>query len=140
MALRALEHKPPRTYSVEEANAALPEVRRLVETIVLRVGALPELQEAARVAEYRANRDGGASDAQALEAARDALQSAELDLAGAVARLDRMGVALKDPRIGLVDFYGYRDGELVELCWKLGEDAVANWHRIGEGYAGRKPL
>ena len=133
--------RPPRTYSVEEANAALPEVRRLVETIVLRVGALPELQETARVAEYRAGRDGaGAGDEQALESARHALQSAELDLTGAVARLERIGVALKDPRIGLVDFYGYREGELVELCWKLGEDAVANWHRIGEGYAGRKPL
>ena len=136
-----MEPRPAETYSVEAANAALPKVRRLVETIVLRVAALPELQETARVAEYRANRDGaGASDEQALDAARHALQSAELDLAGAVARLDRMGVALKDPRVGLVDFYGYREGELVELCWKLGERAVANWHRIGEGYAGRKPL
>ena len=33
-----------------------------------------------------------------------------------------------------------RTGELVELCWKLGEDAVGSWHRIGEGFAGRRPL
>ena len=54
--------------------------------------------------------------------------------------LDEMGIVLKHPVEGLVDFYSYRDGELVELCWKLGEDRVAHWHRIGEGYAGRKPL
>ena len=47
---------------------------------------------------------------------------------------------LKHPVEGLVDFYSYRDGELVELCWKLGEDRVAHWHRIGEGFPGRKPL
>jgi hypothetical protein len=133
--------QPSRTYSVEEANAALPEVRRLVEMIVLRIESLPELQESARVAEYRAARPGaGAADATAADDARRAIQAAELDLAGAVTRLERMGVALKDPRLGLVDFYGYRDGELVELCWKLGEDTVANWHRIGEGFAGRKPV
>jgi hypothetical protein len=32
------------------------------------------------------------------------------------------------------------DGEVVELCWKLGEERVGYWHRIGEGYRGRKPL
>ena len=51
-----------------------------------------------------------------------------------------MGVVLKHPIEGLVDFYSYRNGELVELCWKLGEDRVAHWHRIGEGFPGRKPL
>ena len=68
------------------------------------------------------------------------LRSAELSLAAAIRRLEEMDISLKDPRLGLVDFYGYVNGELVELCWQLGEKQVANWHRIGEGYAGRKPL
>ena len=49
-------------------------------------------------------------------------------------------VTLKDANTGLVDFLGERDGEVVELCWRLGEDRVANWHRVGEGFPGRKPL
>lgn len=133
--------RPARTYTLEEANQALPQVRRLVATVVERVNKLPEFQEEARVAEYRANRDSAQpSDENRRTQARRALHDAEMQLADAVARLERMGIALKDPRIGLIDFYSYRDGELVELCWRLGEPAVANWHRIGEGYAGRKPV
>jgi hypothetical protein len=26
------------------------------------------------------------------------------------------------------------------LCWQLGEDEVAYWHSIEDGFAGRKPL
>ena len=133
--------KPPRTYSVEEANAALPQVRRLVERIVELFELLPELQEAARVADYKTSRPtAGPETEEAYERARRAMHDAELELAEGALRLERIGVALKDPQTGLIDFYSYREGELVELCWKLGEDAVEHWHRIGEGFAGRRPL
>ncbi len=133
--------KPPRTYTVEEANAALPQVRRLVERIVERFALLPELQEQTRVADYKTSRaSAGPEVEQEYEKARRAMHDAELELAEDALRLERLGVSLKDPQTGLIDFYSYRDGELVELCWKLGEEAIANWHRIGEGYAGRRPL
>lgn len=132
---------PPRTYTPEEANEKLPEVRRLVEVIADRTSALPELQEAASLAEYRAARPAaGADEEAAAEAAARNLREAEVTLAAALQGLASLGVALKDPAAGLVDFYSYRDGQLIELCWKLGEPAVANWHRIGEGFAGRKAL
>ena len=51
-----------------------------------------------------------------------------------------LGVTVKDSDLGLLDFPARRDGEDVELCWHVGEEAVAFWHRIGEGYAGRKPV
>jgi hypothetical protein len=133
--------KPPRTYTVEEANAALPEVRRLVERIVERFHQLPELQEQARVADYKTSRPTAGMDAElAYEKARRAMHDAELELAEDALRLERLGVALKDAQTGLIDFYSYREGELVELCWRVGEDAVENWHRIGEGFNGRRPL
>jgi hypothetical protein len=132
---------PPRTYRPDEANRALPEVRRLVESIVEAGGRLPELQDELRIAEYKARRPaGGADDRARYEQAAGRLQAAEEELAAAVSRLDQLGVQLKDAGSGLVDFLSYREGELVELCWKLGEDRIAHWHRIGEGYAGRKPL
>jgi hypothetical protein len=130
-----------RTYTVEEANMALPEVRSVVERIVELAELIPDLQDQAHVAEYRAARqDSLLEDRALLDQWTVALQGAEDELIAAVRRLGEMGVALKDPRVGLVDFYGYRDGELVELCWKLGEDSVAHWHRIGEGFPGRQPL
>jgi hypothetical protein len=133
--------QPPRTYTVEEANSALAEVRPLVQRIVDGLALLPELQEAARVADYKSSRpSAGPADEQAYEKARRALDDAEMGLAENVLRLERIGVALKDAQGGLIDFYSYREGELIELCWKLGEPGVDHWHRIGEGFAGRRRL
>jgi hypothetical protein len=74
------------------------------------------------------------------KAAVQKLEAAQLELVSALTRLDELEVQLKDARTGLVDFLAYRDGEIVELCWRLGEQQVGHWHRIGEGFPGRKPL
>jgi hypothetical protein len=131
----------PRTYDLAEANAVLPEVRGLVERIVELGTNLPDLEDAVRIAQYRRARanDPGAVDAE-HDRHTEALREAELELTGALTTLEAMGVQLKDMRLGLIDFLSYREGELVELCWKLGEDRVAFWHRIGEGFAGRQPI
>ncbi len=130
-----------RTYRLHEANRALPEVRRLVGQIVELSGQVDELTDQVRIAEYRLRRESATpSDRERFEESTSALRAAEEDLVAALAGLDEMGVQLKDPRTGLVDFLSYRDGELVELCWRLGEDRVAHWHRIGEGFRGRKPV
>ena len=130
-----------RTYDVEEANAALPEVRRLVRQIVEVAASLPDLEDQVRIARYRAQRpDATGDERDDVEVKEGALAGAERDLGAAAIRLEELGVQLKDARSGLVDFPSLREGEVVELCWKLGEDRVAHWHRIGEGYAGRKPL
>ncbi len=130
-----------RTYTVDEANRTLPEVRRLTGQISELSEQLPELQDQLRIAEYRLSRPrAGQDDADRRERLASALSSTEDDLTEALGRLGAMGVSLKDPRQGLVDFYSEREGELVELCWKLGEDHIAHWHRIGEGFAGRQRI
>lgn len=130
-----------RVYSVEEANQALPEVRRLVERVVEVTPELPELNETVRIKELRFRRDGaGEQEQEELAQAVAALRAAEMAFTVALRGLETMGVTLKDPTAGLVDFIGVREGERVELCWRLGEARVANWHRIGEGYPGRRPL
>jgi hypothetical protein len=131
----------PRKYTVDQANQALPDVRRLVERIVDIMPALPEMHESVRIAELKANREGAGEDEQAQLAQEvSSLRAAEMAVAVALRSLEAMDVSLKDANIGLVDFLGEREGEAVELCWRLGEDTVANWHRIGEGFPGRKPL
>ncbi|HXN32628.1 MAG TPA: DUF2203 domain-containing protein [Polyangiaceae bacterium] len=54
--------------------------------------------------------------------------------------IENMGAVLKDPRSGLVDFYGRVDGKLVWLCWKYGEEAVSHYHSLDEGFVGRKSI
>src|SRR5205085_11596433 len=101
----------------------------------------PDLEEQLRMAEYTSQRVGANGESRDREQqARDAVQGAEEELLKAVLNLNSMGIQLKGPLEGLIDFPSYRDGELVELCWKLGEERVAHWHRVGEGFTGRKKL
>jgi hypothetical protein len=130
-----------RTYTVDEANAELPRVRRIVEQIAELSALRPELEDQARIAEYEAKRDGATEDKRERHhEAREAAAAAELEWLKAVATLNGMGIQLKGPLEGLIDFPSYRNGEQIELCWKLGEEKVEHWHRISEGFAGRKKL
>lgn len=130
-----------RTFSVAEANAALPEVRRLTERIVERSCRLPELHEDLRIRTYRARRAGASSaDQEAATFAAADLRRAELDLADALRELGRSGVHLKDAIDGVVDFPSVRGGRPVELCWRVGEPEVAHWHALGGGFRNRQPL
>lgn len=129
-----------RTFTPAEANAALPEVRRLVGQIAELVELIPELQDQARINAYQVARAGGEQGREELELSEAGLRDAELSLQRAALELDEIGVVLKDAQQGLVDFPWDRDGEIVELCWKVGEESVAHWHHVGEGFAGRKAL
>jgi hypothetical protein len=65
---------------------------------------------------------------------------AALRLVEIVNRIQETGCLVKDLDLGLVDFPSLLEGEEVYLCWKLGEQRIAFWHGIDEGYGGRKPL
>ena len=116
-------------------------MRRIVAQIAELSALLPELEDQARIAEYESKRpSGSADDRDRHQQARDAVSGAELELLKAVASLNSLGIQLKGPLEGLIDFPSYRNGEQIELCWKLGEERVEHWHRIGEGFAGRRKL
>jgi hypothetical protein len=130
-----------RTYTVDEANRELPRVRPIVAQIAELSALRPDLEEQLRMAEYATQRPGANGETREREQqARDAVQGAEEELLKAVLNLNSMGIQLKGPLEGLIDFPSYREDELVELCWRLGEERVEYWHRVGEGFAGRKKL
>jgi hypothetical protein len=55
--------------------------------------------------------------------------------------LESRGVLVKGLDEGLVDFPHIRkNGEEVYLCWMVGEDDIAYWHSLQEGFAGRKAI
>ncbi len=55
--------------------------------------------------------------------------------------LDDRGVIVKGLDEGLFDFPHIRlNGEEVYLCWKLGEDDIAYWHPVADGFAGRRSI
>ena len=58
-----------------------------------------------------------------------------------IAEINAIGVQVKDLDMGLLDFpCKVESGEIVLLCWKLGETAITHWHGLEEGYTGRKPI
>jgi hypothetical protein len=57
-----------------------------------------------------------------------------------VEEVQEMGCLVKDLDMGLVDFPTTFRGEEVYLCWKLGEEEIAFWHGVDEGFRGRKAI
>ena len=100
-----------RTYTVEEANDELPRVRRIVARIAELSALVPELEDQARIAEYESKRPNASPENhERRQQARDAVGGAEMELLKAVANLNGMGIQLKGPLEGLIDFPSYRDG------------------------------
>jgi hypothetical protein len=127
----------PRFYSVAEANALLPDLIPRLET--LRDLGEELLQVRTELDELRRHvlSNGHGAHAEALV---ERLRSIEGVIEEALRWLHAHDIELKDPRIGLIDFYHQRAGRTVYLCWKLGEPQVAYWHDLETGYAGRRPL
>ncbi len=66
--------------------------------------------------------------------------AAERHIARYIRALSELGILIKDPDTGQVDFPTLRDGREVYLCWQLGEPRIAWWHETSTGFSGRQPL
>ncbi|HET7482148.1 MAG TPA: DUF2203 domain-containing protein [Actinomycetota bacterium] len=117
-------------YTVAEANALLP---YLAPTLVeLR----EKVEEAAKIKaamEHAAAGNGWSHH-------RDSWSQTLARVGELVERLEEWNIELRDIQTGLVDFPTTIEGDAALLCWRLGEPAVAHWHRPEEGFAGRRPL
>jgi hypothetical protein len=122
-------------FTVQEANALLPNVRTIVGKIQRAHRNLSGYSEEAKKAAEAAERGGGGFPDGVAYAA--ILTELTLQLS----ELEGLGVQLKDFERGLVDFPSLRDGRVVLLCWQLGEgDELEWWHDVDTGFAGRTPL
>jgi hypothetical protein len=131
-----------RRFTPEEANAALPDVRELVERLVDQRRSLLALGEELEAMQALIGGNGGSLDPTRAAELQEAVARAAAALAGFVDELHELGVQVKDLDRGLIDFPASHPGtgETVLLCWELGEPSVAYWHDLEEGFAGRKPL
>ncbi len=86
----------------------------------------------AHLARHAPHNGGGAEARRMAEAA--------LRFGRALRRVQEWEVVVRDLGAGICDFPGRVDGRDVWLCWRHGEDAVAWWHDLDAGFAGRRPL
>lgn len=127
----------PRLFTVDEANDLLPTLRPMVERILENIRRLKSSSERA----VRQGRlDPEASDLMDQLRQDDEITRLFEELKGWVEEINGFGCICKGVELGLIDFPCLLGSEVVFLCWQIGEARVGHWHRIEDGFAGRKPL
>jgi hypothetical protein len=129
-----------RTFTPEEANAALAELRPVVERMVQHRRNLGAAQKLQTDLVTRIAGNGGDMMPSDLREAAETIQREAAAIAECAERINAAGAEIKSLEEGLLDFPAKRGEEDVLLCWKLGEDEIRYWHGLDEGFAGRKPL
>jgi hypothetical protein len=130
----------PRYFTLEEANAALEELRPIAEEMVAKRRELVEAQGRRAALGAQVVTNGGDLTPSDFAEADDELEGAASELARCVERIQAAGVLVKDLDQGLLDFPALRSGEEILLCWRVGEGQIEFWHGLEEGFAGRKPV
>jgi len=129
-----------RLFTIQEANEALTTVRPLAEEMIRRRRALRELEEEHEALATVAAGNGHGFDPRSAKARMAAVRQEQAALAECVAKIQAAGVQVKDLDTGLLDFPSERDGDVILLCWRVGEPEIRWWHTLDDGFAGRKPL
>jgi hypothetical protein len=129
-------------FTLEEVNAKIPTLQTMVGEQLSRRGAIQE-----RLASLGDLTEEIPDDFAEIPGDSAAVRVLKAELVKLVAEyrhgwheIELLGAVVKDPQIGLIDFYGRVDGKLVWLCWKYGESEVTYYHALDEGFAGRKEI
>jgi hypothetical protein len=127
----------PRLFTVNEANLLLPTLRPLIERILENLRRL-KLKSETVIRHQQLNPDA----ANFMERLRGDDEIAQLieQIKNCVEEIHSHGCVCKGVEQGLIDFPCMLGAEIVFLCWQFGEASVSHWHRIEDGFAGRRAL
>jgi len=150
-----------RFFDLDEANGTLPEVRTILESLRDERAELIRLRdkvvasqapaEAPTEAPTEANVggpgrpsepvecDGNPNDAE-IRVLRLRMQGVIDQMQAGVARIDELGITLREIETGLIDFPALASGRQIWLCWRLGEKEVGWWHELGDVFSARRAL
>jgi hypothetical protein len=129
-----------RFYDIDEANATVAELDPIVTVLA------EQRDELVRLRDHALARSAGAAapteplSDEELRLLRLRMQGLVDQMAAGVARIDQLGLTLRDIGSGLVDFPALVSGRQVWLCWQRGEPTVDWWHELDSGFSGRRPL
>jgi len=117
---------------VAEARSRLPLVRPFVAEMVHLTEEVNDIK--LRLATHELAKE---KERQHALVKLDALHEA---ITAVVDEINALGAVVKSAADGLIDFYAWRDNEMVLLCWLLGEDELNHWHAMNAGFGGRCPI
>jgi hypothetical protein len=136
-------------YDLDRANARIPELRDILELLRDQRAELIRLRDLVleRQSAVEAGTESGSGSSRGSDDEPDELRLIRLRMQGlidqmqaGVARIDSLGITLRDIESGLVDFPALASGRQIWLCWRLGEDEVGWWHELSTGFSERQPL
>ncbi len=132
---------PDRTFTLEEAQSLLPILESLLRRAMQSKKQIESVDEEFQEVNHRVFLNGGMFlDVIHLARRRGEREKAIQAIKDSIGEIDAAGVQIKDLDIGLLDFPCEVDGQVILLCWKLGEAAIAHWHGTDEGFSARKPI
>lgn len=129
-----------KNFTAEQANAALPLVRAIVQDLAQLAREVIERRERLSLLLNGHRRDPNDPYREELLQIEEELDKDNRRLREFVEELRQLGLEPKSITEGLVDFPAVIDGREVYLCWKLGEPEVLHWHESDAGFEGRQPL
>ena len=127
----------PRLFTVNEANLLLPVLRPIIERILENLRRLKIKSEAVIRNEQL---DPDAPNFMEQLRRDDEIAKLIEQIKNGVEEIHSHGCVCKGVEQGLIDFPCLLGAETVFLCWQFGEPSVGHWHRIDDGFAGRRAL
>ena len=130
-----------RTFTVREAQSMLPVLESLLRKSIEAKALIEQVEQESNELSERVFLNGGTLVNVRACVVRKAQREKAIQIAkDTLSEINAIGVQVKDLDIGLLDFPCRMDGEIVLLCWKMGEPTISHWHGTEEGYAGRRPI
>ncbi|GGH13758.1 DUF2203 domain-containing protein [Silvibacterium dinghuense] len=130
-----------KTFTLEEAQSLLPVVESLLRRATESRRQANSLEERLQALTRRIMFSGGMRvDVAKVGRDRAQMETHVQQAKDALEEIDAIGVQIKDLDTGLLDFPCEVDGEIVLLCWRMGEARIDFWHTLDAGFRGRQPI
>lgn len=122
-----------RYFTLEEANALLPQIEPVMARLLERRGKAARLARDMEplLADIKVDVGGPIL----TELTQDFVAIEEM-----VQEIQSFGCLVKNLNAGLLDFLAVRDGREVYLCWRYGEPEISFYHELHTGFNGRQPV
>ena len=130
-----------KTFTLDEAQSLVPVLESLLKRAIEGKQAADAVESELSDLARRIYLSGG----MRVDTAKVARQRAEIEThlklaRESIAEIDSIGVQVKDIDAGLLDFPCNLNGEVVLLCWRMGETSIEHWHTMDSGFQGRQPV
>jgi hypothetical protein len=130
-----------KTFTLSEAQTLLPVLESLLRGAQKSAAKVGELEAEMQQLNQRIFLSGGMHvDVVAAARRRGEREKAIESTKETLGEIDSIGVQVQSLEEGLLDFPCLAGGEIVMLCWKMGEPGISHWHALEEDFSERKPL